>query len=374
MKLAHRLILILCMFLSVIIPAISAVNVPYILNNLPGGPATLTYIDADFTALANAVTTINSTACPLGGTCTITAQPASGVTQIIAGTGITISPTSGSGVVTINSTATGSISGVSITGESGVSQVSNSITAGIVNIVLGLANVPNSALQYSSTTVNGVSCALGGTCTISGGSGSGTVTPSSQYAVAYYPSASNVVSGVPAVANALLATNASGIPAETAITSIFQPISGTPVGGTMFYEDSGAAAIDLLRIGTNGYVLTSNGSTPYWAAGGGGSFSISGVQTPGDAIIFDAASNVGKDAGGALVTLSGTMTSGDILYAINSTTVGRLNGSGCLQLNGASAPTAVSCGSGSFSISGVQNVNDIITFSAVSNVGQDGLG
>jgi hypothetical protein len=73
---------------------------------------------------------------------------------------------------------------------------------------LGPNSVSNSKLANSSTTVNGVTCSLGGSCTVAGGGGgSGTVNSGTGGYLGYYSSTGTVISGTPAGTNVVAAIN-----------------------------------------------------------------------------------------------------------------------------------------------------------------------
>jgi hypothetical protein len=86
-------------------------------------------------ALANASTTVNGTACALGASCTISVGSSGTVTSVAAGTWPSwLTPT-----------------------------VTSSTTT--PSIAVAAAPIPNSALASSTVTVNGTACALGASCT-----------------------------------------------------------------------------------------------------------------------------------------------------------------------------------------------------------------
>jgi len=97
------------------------------------------------------------------------------------------------------------------------------------SLAVAASAIPNSALANAATTVNGQSCALGGSCTIA--VGSGTVNAGTSGQVAYYAGSGAAVSGlgVTGTGNAVLATGAT-----LATATLTSPtLSGPTVTGTL---------------------------------------------------------------------------------------------------------------------------------------------
>jgi hypothetical protein len=110
-------------------------------------------------ALASSATTVNGQSCALGGSCTITVG-SSAFSSVTSGSNTTAAMVVGTGGA-LSASGTGTIAATSVpfTGVTG--------TASVAQLPTG---IPNANLANSGTTVNGQSCALGGSCTISAGS------------------------------------------------------------------------------------------------------------------------------------------------------------------------------------------------------------
>jgi trimeric autotransporter adhesin len=121
------------------------------------------------TALANSATTVNGQSCALGSSCTITVG-SSAYSSLTSGTNTTAAMTVGTGA-SLSASGTGTIAATSVpfTGVIG--------TASVAQLPTG---IPNTNLANAATTVNGQSCALGGTCSI-------TAAPPTD--IKYYPAA-----------------------------------------------------------------------------------------------------------------------------------------------------------------------------------------
>jgi hypothetical protein len=120
-------------------------------------------------ALANSATTVNGQSCALGGSCTITVG-SSAFSSLTSGSNTTAAMVVGSGG-SLAASGTGTIAATSVpfTGVTG--------TATVAQLPTG---IPNANLANSGTTVNGVACTLGGTCTI-------TAPPATE--IKYFPAA-----------------------------------------------------------------------------------------------------------------------------------------------------------------------------------------
>jgi len=120
-------------------------------------------------------------------------------------------------------------------------------------------------------------------------------------------------------------TIAQGGTGQTSASAAFNALSPITATGDLIIGN-GTNSATRLAIGTNGYVLTSNGSTASWAASTGGvtSFqtSLSGL-TPSTATggAITLAGTLGATSGG---TSQSTYTTGDILYASASNTLSKL--------------------------------------------------
>jgi hypothetical protein len=132
-----------------------------------------------------------------------------------------------------------------------------------------LTNIPNGALTNSSITVGSTAISLGSSATTIAGltsvtsttfvgdlSGNATTATSATTAT----TAGNV-SGTVAIAN--------GGTGQTTASAAFNALSPITTTGDLIIG-SGVNSATRLGIGTNGYVLTSNGTTATWAAASGG--------------------------------------------------------------------------------------------------------
>ena len=181
--------------------------------------------------LVNASTTVNGNACTLGASCTVTGAP------------------SGS--------AGGDLS----------SSYPNPTVVNLSNVTNG--SLPNSGLANSSTTVNGQTCALGGTCTVSGGGG-GTGNAASQ--VTYTVGASATLTCPSSSAGTVTIFNPSGALAANEALSfasctagqlvdvrVLQAASGGPY--TVSGLPSGSPAVSPVASATTIYLLHATGAT-----------------------------------------------------------------------------------------------------------------
>jgi hypothetical protein len=121
------------------------------------------------TALANSATTVNGQSCVLGSSCTISVG-SSAFSSLTGGTNTAAAMVVGSGA-SLAASGTGTIAATSVpfTGVTG--------TATVAQLPTG---IPNANLANSATTVNGQSCVLGASCTI-------TAPPATE--IKYYPAA-----------------------------------------------------------------------------------------------------------------------------------------------------------------------------------------
>jgi hypothetical protein len=105
--------------------------------------------------LANSATTVNGQSCALGASCTITVG-SSAFSSLTSGSNTTAAMVVGTGA-SLSASGTGTIAATSVP-FSGVTG-----TATVAQLPTG---IPNANLANSGTTVNGVVCGLGATCTI----------------------------------------------------------------------------------------------------------------------------------------------------------------------------------------------------------------
>jgi hypothetical protein len=153
--------------------ALTGVNwVPITGNGPPtssscGGTCSNLFLGLPYIDLTNNNTYVYTATGPVNGFLQTNASESSSVTRIIAGTNVTISPSGGTGAVTVNA------SGASITVNGGSALASpvnleNSASgAGQILFTNTSGSNVQATLQNTATTVNGQSCALGGSCTIS---------------------------------------------------------------------------------------------------------------------------------------------------------------------------------------------------------------
>ena len=168
--------------------------------------------------LASPTTTVNGQPCTLGSTCTIPVGGATptgtGFPRIIAGT----QQAAASPVDLSGADATGTIAAGREPARTG--DVSNA--AGSLVTLIGNGAVTNTKLANSSTTVNGVTCALGSPCTVPVGSGTLTNFTASSFPPWIVPSVTNSTT----TPNLTVAT-----PTQTADQFLASPCGATgPVG------------------------------------------------------------------------------------------------------------------------------------------------
>jgi hypothetical protein len=108
------------------------------------------------TALANSTMTLNGTACSLGATCTVSSSGTTVFSALSSATNTTAAMVVGTGS-SLSTSGTGTIAATSVpfTGVTGVATVAQLPTS-----------IPNTNLANPATTVNGQTCTLGATCTI----------------------------------------------------------------------------------------------------------------------------------------------------------------------------------------------------------------
>lgn len=132
-----------------------------------------------------------------------------------------------------------------------------------------LTNIPNGALTNSSITIGSTSISLGGSATTIAGLTSVTSTTfvgdlsgnASTATSATTATTAGNVTGTVAIAN--------GGTGQTTASTAFNALSPVTSTGDLIIG-SGVNSATRLAIGTNGYVLTSNGTTASWAAASGG--------------------------------------------------------------------------------------------------------
>jgi hypothetical protein len=108
------------------------------------------------TVLANSSMTLNGTPCALGATCTVPSSGTTAFSSLSSATNTSAAMVVGTGA-SLSVTGTGTIAATSVpfTGVTGVATVAQLPTS-----------IPNTNLANPATTVNGQTCTLGATCTI----------------------------------------------------------------------------------------------------------------------------------------------------------------------------------------------------------------
>ena len=213
-------------------------------------------------------------------------------TGLTAGTVITNANLSGDVTSTgSNATTVVKINGTSLAGLS-TGILKNTTGTGVPSIAL------NSDLPAMTATVGGAvptppnntTTFLRGDGTFASPTGSGTVNSSTAGNLAYYPSTGTAVSGVPAVANAVLSTNASGVPSESTtlpnglamqtpasitLTNGTGTAAGLSIGGSagsatnvaggaanQIPYQTGASTTSFMSAGANGLLVTNGSNIP----------------------------------------------------------------------------------------------------------------
>lgn len=178
------------------------------------------------------------------------------------------------------------------------------------------ASIPNSGLQNSSTTVNGVNCALGGTCSVGGGGGgSGQVSVPIDYPIEPRPIGLSLTS-------AQTVTNTSS--ATSIIGSTFQGRNTIPAG-TMVMNGPGLKTIKITAAGT---------------------ISITGSPTLSLTVLLG-----GQTLSTIAVPLAATMSGNGFSLDYSITVTGNATAlvGGCVHVTGASNAELIQCASGSAS-------------------------
>ena len=226
---------------------------------------------------------------------------ASGVTQILAGTGVTITPSAGTGIVTINASGgggsgtpgglNGQLQWNNLGSFSGTSQIlynNDSLTVGAVNSTFTITGISGGITSGASVLIKSGDQVAGGSpnrVTIAGGrSDADGVDGGSVY--------------IDGGTGNLLRTAGGG-------TIYLRTTTGTTLVERIRISPTGAIGLSGSNFGTYGQVLTSQGPglPPIWMAGGGGGGGGSGVT-----LVNVSGGTTGLTTEGGPITSTGTIT------------------------------------------------------------------
>jgi hypothetical protein len=222
----------------------SGSGVPSISTTMPSGiTAPALVVTGSLTAtglvsnadLVNQSTTVNGQTCTLGSSCTITSALTVGATTITSGTT--------NGLLYDNAGFLGNLAtinnGVLTTNGSGVPSISTTLPSGLSAPSLTVTTaftatglVTNADLQNQSTTVNGQTCTLGSSCTITASSGTvtiGTTTVASGTPNGLLYDNAGVLGNLATANNGVLVTSSGGVPSISTNLPGGLTINGSPL-------------------------------------------------------------------------------------------------------------------------------------------------
>lgn len=316
-------------------------------------------LNQNFTILDNYLGGVNAFPNPLKASITGTApdlsggdlgsipyQSASGVTAFLAGNTTTsnlVLCEQGNGTVAAAPTwcaggGGGGVSSFSAPSASWPSWLVPTVTNPTTtpSLTVSASAIPNSALQYASTTVNGVVCTLGGTCTVPAAAGTLTgTTLASNVTNSSLTSVGTITSGVwqgTPIANSYLANNYTTVNGQvcqlgascTIATNIASNLSGGALGSIPYQSSNSTTSMLAPNTTVYTYYLCetgtgTSGSAPAWCAGTSPAGTVTSV-------------GLAMPAGQFTVTGSPITSSGTLTVALNSP-----SGTGNIVLN--TAPT-----------------------------------
>jgi len=247
-----------------------------------------------------------------------------GISANPANKNISLSPT-GTGSVTINPATAGSMNNVVIGATTPLAITGTTITATTFSgSGASLTSIPNSALVNSAITINGTSTSLGGSISVGSVTAVSATAPITSSGGATpdiaMPAATGSVNGY-LTSTDWTTFNGKGSGTVTSVAATvpsFLSVTGSPItsSGTLAIALSGTAlpaangGTGLTSPGTNGNVLTSNGTAWVSSAPAGGSLTWQSVQTANFTIAVGNGYPVNTTSAAITVTLPASPTAG----------------------------------------------------------------